>query len=229
MNFTRKTITMRTALPPEKREHAFFREHTISAMVAEGTDFTYYQPPLTTILGTTLRRRHILAYQIGSTSGAILVSSLFPRDEATAQGCIQFLSIHPQATQSEIERYACEQGQWYHLEPLTDEEKAALTERKAINEALTTLEAKGYRDVTELVRPYYQDEAPYYEELYLCTLQQPNGEPLYCRTAQELFAIVETARLKDEPRTAQEPPEAIAWTLVGNFGTQEKESNDHGC
>src|SRR5450755_555627 len=159
MNFTRKTITMRTALPAEKREHEFFQEHTISAMVAEGTDFTYYQPLLTTLLGTILRRRHVLAYQIGSTNGAILASNLFPRDEATAQGCIQFLSTHPQATQSEIERYACEQGQWYYLEPLTDEEKAALTERKAINEALTALQAKGYQDVTELVRPHYQDEA----------------------------------------------------------------------
>lgn len=229
MNFARKTITILTAAPPEKREKGdHFREHLISAMVAQGADFAYYQPLFATVLGTILRHRLVRAYQISNTGGGILVGNPLPMDEATAQECIRFLSTRPKVTQSEIEDYASGQGRWYRLEPLTEEEKAAITERKAINKALTVLEAKGYRDVTELVRPYYQNEAPYYEELYLCTLQQPNGEPLYCRTAQELLAIVETARLKDELRTAQEPSEAIAWTLVGNFGTQEKES-DHGC
>ena len=227
MDFTRKTIAMRTALPPEKREQeGFFREHTISAMVAEGTDFAYYQPLLTTLLGTTLRRRRILAYQISNTNGAVLVGNPLPTDEATAQACIQFLSTHRQATQSEIEDYASNgQGQWYRLEQLSDEEREACAERRAINRALTELHALGYRDVTELVRPYYQDEAPYYEDLYLCTLQRPNGEPLYCQTAKQLFTAVETARAEHQPRSAPESGQSLIWKLVVNFNPEEDETH----
>jgi hypothetical protein len=228
VDFTRTPITIRTAVPPEKREREgfFLREHIISAMIAEGCNLAYYQPLLCTALGFILRRRHIRAYQITSTDGAILVGNPLPTDEATAQECIRFLSTRPQVTQGEIEDYASNgQGQWYRLEQLSDEEREACAERRAMNRALTELHALGYRDVTELVRPYYQDEAPYYEDLYLCTLQRPNGEPLYCQTAQQLFTAVETARAEHQPRSAPEPGQSLIWTLVVNFNPEEDETH----
>lgn len=74
---------------------------------------------------------------------------------------------------------------------------------------------RGYREVTALVKPYYEEDFE-----YLHVFQKPNGEPTYCRTQQDVFTLLNAARTNNktnETRRAEEPTDANSWTLVGNF------------
>jgi hypothetical protein len=94
-------------------------------------------------------------------------------------------------------------------------------QEQAIEEAIQELTRRGYRNVTELVKPFYEEG----DFDYLCVLQKPHGEPAYCQLPETLFVILEAARTNNETsemRTAPEPSSAIAWTLVGNFAIDDQ-------
>lgn len=87
----------------------------------------------------------------------------------------------PLSRQSGISELLCG---WY-----LDVGMSAPEQAQVIVNAVAELAERGYRDVSDLVRPYYDGKFD-----YLCVLQQPDGSPLYCRTASEVFALLEVAR-----------------------------------
>ena len=86
------------------------------------------------------------------------------------------------------------------------------------------LEERGYRDATELLRNYYFSNGMTYTSY--CTLQAPDGSPIYCKTSTKILKVLDTARTSNETnasRTASEPRDAPLWTLVGNFDIDDPE------
>jgi hypothetical protein len=86
-------------------------------------------------------------------------------------------------------------------------------EQEQVEQALAELtQVWSYQDVTDIVKPYYLEG---YD--YLCTLQAPDGSPIYCRTSQQLFAVLAGARAKygaNESRVVPESIDAVSETLV---------------
>lgn len=63
------------------------------------------------------------------------------------------------------------------------------SQEHAIRDALVELMTRGFEDVTELVKPYYKEGYG-----YLCTLQAPDGLPVYCEAVEELLKTLDIAR-----------------------------------
>lgn len=97
---------------------------------------------------------------------------------------------------------------WYLDAGMSAQEQAHV-----IRSAIDELTSRGYRDVTELVRPYYKGG---FDDL--CVLQQPDGSPVYCRAASEVFALLQIARSTYTVGTqpAADPSHEV-WRVVGNF------------
>jgi hypothetical protein len=89
------------------------------------------------------------------------------------------------------------------------------TQETDIQKAIAELITRGYRDVTEMVKPFYGRDFDYFR-----VFQKPNGEPLYCRTSHEVLSALEIAHANNETeaeRSAPEPSASLLRTLVGNF------------
>lgn len=99
------------------------------------------------------------------------------------------------------------------------------TNNPQVKEVLRELtEERGYRDATELLRNYYLSGGQSYS--YFCTLQAPDGSPMYCHTPNKVLKILDKARANNETnksRTASEPIDSPPWTLIGNFEIDDLE------
>lgn len=100
----------------------------------------------------------------------------------------------------------------------TDPHEQQQMAREAVTELVTRWD---YRDVTRQVQDWYTHDAQVTGTpctfAYLCVLQRPDGNPVYCRTLQRLLATLDEARRLQRVRTAPEPEAMPLWTLIGNF------------
>jgi hypothetical protein len=99
--------------------------------------------------------------------------------------------------------------------------------REAVAELVTRWD---YRDVTRQVQDWYTHDARATGTpctfAYLCVLQRPDGNPVYCRTLQRLLATLDEARRLQRVRTAPEPEAMPLWTLIGNFDLEPEEGKE---
>src|SRR5450631_1880598 len=84
----------------------------------------------------------------------------------------------------------------------------------AHQEALQEFVERGYRDITNVVKPLYEQDGGY---PFLCTLFSPDGIAIYCRDAQQRQEALLKACTMHHPGTAAYPQEPELWQVVGNF------------
>jgi hypothetical protein len=98
---------------------------------------------------------------------------------------------------------------WYLDAGMSMQEQAQVIKR-----AVAELADRGYREVTALVRAGYGEG----EFTSLCVVQEPDGSPVYCRTASEVFTLLQTAQFTSALGTQPAPdPSGELWRVVGNF------------
>ena len=146
---------------------------------------------------------------------------------------------HPETGQSlrkaynDMESKYAEDGTYipqysYGPGPYTSEPQMELNDDTQVQDALRELiEERGYRDATDLLRDFSLFNGRTY--MYYCTLQAPDGSPIYCRTPKKVLRVLKTARANNETnasRTAVEPIDSPPWTLVGNFESDDQEEEN---
>ncbi len=99
-----------------------------------------------------------------------------------------------------------------------------MSETVAIQELVTQW---GYRDITSLIRSVNEQEDR--EFAYLCVLQEPDGSPVYCRTARRLWRRLSEARAEGHhydtcPAPDPSRPENL-WMVIGNFDCEDEDED----